>query len=124
VWLTLKLYGAARYRAAIAEKRALALAAAERIAAIPHVVLDAPPQLSLLAFHLEWPGSTLAEQDAATRELLERVTRRGRVMLTGCEAGGRFLGRVCVLSFRTRAGIIDACAQHLAEEAAGLLPGR
>jgi aromatic-L-amino-acid decarboxylase len=41
VWLALKLYGAARYRAAIAEKRALALTAAELIGAIPHIVIDA-----------------------------------------------------------------------------------
>jgi aromatic-L-amino-acid/L-tryptophan decarboxylase len=124
VWLAVKLYGAARYRAAIAEKRRLALEAGARVAAIPHMVLDAPPQLSLLAFHLAWPGSTLAEQNAATRELLERVTRRGRVMLTGCDAGGRHLGRICVLSFRTRAAQIDACTQQLAEETITLLRAR
>lgn len=121
VWLTVKLFGAARYRAALAEKRALALEAARRIAALPHVVLDAPPQLSLFAFHLEWPGSTLAEQDAATHELLERVTRRGRIMITGCEASGRFLARVCVLSFRTRAAQIEACVEHVAEESAAIV---
>jgi aromatic-L-amino-acid decarboxylase len=121
VWLSLKLYGAARYRAVIAEKRALALVASERIAAMPHMVIAAQPQLSLLAFHLAWPGSTVAEQNTATRELLERVTRRGRVMLTGCEAGARFLGRICVLSFRTHAEHIDACVQHLAEEALTLI---
>lgn len=115
VWLAFKLYGAARYRAALAEKRALALDAARRIAALPHVVMDAPPQLSLFAFHLEWPGSTLAEQDAATRDLLERVTRRGRVFLTGCHAGGRFLARVCVLSFRTRKAQLDTCVEQVAE---------
>lgn len=116
VWLAVKLYGAGRYRAAIAEKRALALEAAERIAALPHVVMDAPPQLSLFAFHLEWPGSTPEEQNAATRALIERVTRRGKVMLTGCEAAGRFLARVCVLSFRTHREQIEACVAHVAEE--------
>jgi aromatic-L-amino-acid decarboxylase len=85
------------------------------------MVIAAQPQLSLLAFHLAWPGSTVAEQNTATRELLERVTRRGRVMLTGCEVGGRFLGRICVLSFRTHAEHIDACIQHLAEEASALI---
>ncbi len=121
VWLSFKLFGAARYRAAIAEKRALALDAAQRIAALPHVVMDAPPQLSLFAFHLEWPGASLAAQDAATRELLERVTRRGRVMITGCHAGGRFLARVCVLSFRTHATHMDTCVEHIAEEAQAIV---
>lgn len=120
VWLAFKLYGAARYRAALAEKRALALDAAKRIAALPHVVMDAPPQLSLFAFHLEWPGSTPAEQDAATRELLERVTRRGKVFITGCRAGGRFLARVCVLSFRTRELHVDTCVEQIAAEASAI----
>jgi aromatic-L-amino-acid decarboxylase len=120
VWLSIKLFGAARYRAALAEKRALALEACRRVAALPHFVIDAPPQLSLFAFHLEWPGATLTEQNAATRELLERVTRRGKVMLTGCEADARYLGRVCVLSFRTRQERIETCVQHLAEEAAAI----
>jgi len=121
VWLSIKLFGAARYRAALAEKRALALDAARRIAALPQIVIDAPPQLSLFAFHLEWPRSTLAEQNAATRELLERVTRRGKIMLTGCEVDGRYLGRVCVLSFRTRQAQIDTCVQHLAEESEAIV---
>lgn len=121
VWLSVKVFGAARYRAALAEKRALALDAARRVAALPHFVIDAPPQLSLFAFHLEWPGSTLEAQNAATRELLERVIRREKVFLTGCEAGARYLGRICVLSFRTRQPRIDICIQHLAEEAAAII---
>jgi aromatic-L-amino-acid decarboxylase len=75
--------------------------------------MDAPPELSLFAFHLTWPGATLAEEDAATRELMERVTRRGRVMITGAVARGRFLGRVCVLSFRTHAEQIDELVEDM-----------
>ncbi|MCK9539488.1 pyridoxal phosphate-dependent decarboxylase family protein [Dokdonella sp.] len=124
IWLTLKLFGAARYRAALAEKRALALRAAERVAAIPGIVMDAPPALSLFAFHLEGPAlASLESRNAATRALMERVTRRGRVMLTGAQVGERYLGRVCVLSFRTRQADMDACVQQLAEEAAALLGG-
>ena len=92
--------------------------------ALPNIVMDATPQLSLFAFHLEWPGSSRDEQDAATRELLERVTRRGKVFITGCHAGGRFLARVCVLSFRTRQAQIDACVEHIAEEAGAITGSR
>ena len=70
-------------------------------------MIDAPPQLSLFAFHLTWPGATPAEEDAATRQLMDRTTARGRVMVTGAVARGRYLGRVCVLSFRTHAEQID-----------------
>lgn len=124
VWMSFKLLGAARYRAALAEKRALALDACRRMAEVPHLVIDTLPQLSLFAFHLEPPESTGAQQDAATRELLNRVTRRGKVMLTGFQAGERYLGRVCVLSFRTRQEQIDTLIQHVKEEAAGIVAGR
>lgn len=70
IWLTVKFFGAARYRAALAEKRALAVWAADRIAAIPGVVMDAPPQLSLFAFHLESPTlRTPAARNATTHSL-------------------------------------------------------
>lgn len=126
VWLTIKLFGAARLRAAIAEKRALAVDAADRIAEIPGIVMDAPPQLSLFAFHLTWPGASFDEENAATRELMTRISDRGRVLLSGCVIGGasprsdqapRQLARVCVLAFRTRQDRIDACVEDVAAAA-------
>jgi aromatic-L-amino-acid decarboxylase len=114
VWLTVKLYGAAAYRASIAEKRALAVDACHRLSALPGLVIDAAPDLSLFAFHVTWPGASLAEEDAATRRLMDRTTGRGRVMLTGAVARGRYLGRVCVLSFRTHAEQIDWLVEDVA----------
>jgi aromatic-L-amino-acid decarboxylase len=122
VWLTVKLYGAARLRAAIAEKRELALDAARRLAAVPGIAMDAPPQLSLFAFHLEWSGSTQEDRNRATTALLEQVTCRGRVMITGCTVEGRVLARVCVLSFRTHQSRIDDCVADVTEAAARLVP--
>jgi aromatic-L-amino-acid decarboxylase len=121
VWLSITLPGATRVLAAIAEKRELAVDAAGRIGRIPGIVIDAPPQLSLFAFHVEWPGASQAAQNRATRALLDRVTARGRVMLTGCHVGGRFLGRVCVLSFRTRRAQIDQCVDDITTETASQL---
>ncbi len=122
VWLTLKLYGTARYRAALSEKHALAVWAAEQLAGVPGVVLDAPPALSLFAFHLEGPGlESLEQQNLATRRLMERVTARGAVMVSGAQVGERYLGRVCVLSFRTRRARLELGLQHLREECARLL---
>lgn len=121
VWLSIKLFGMARYRAAIAEKRALALEAADAIARLPGIVMAAWPQLSLFAFHLRVPGGSVSDENAATRALLERVTARGRVMLTGCTVGGRFLGRVCILSFRTRRDRVLQCVEDVAAEARAIL---
>jgi aromatic-L-amino-acid decarboxylase len=121
VWLTIKAFGAARLRAAIAEKRALAVAAAERLACQPGIKMVAVPQLSLFAFRLEPPGVSPAAQDDATRLLLERVNARGRVMLTGCTVDERFLARVCVLSFRTRRCHVETGIDQIIEEAARIL---
>ncbi len=121
VWLSVKLIGATRFKSALAEKRALALEAAERIKDIPGIVMIARPQLSLFAFHLTWSGASFEDENAATHDLLDRVLARGKVMLTGCTVDGRFLARVCVLSFRTRREHVETCIAHLAEETAAIL---
>ena len=121
VWLTLKTFGAAKIRAAIAEKRTLAVAAAQQLARVPGIALVAPPQLSLFAFRVEPPGASPAEQDEATRRLLERVNARGQVMLTGCTVDERFLARVCVLSFRTRRRNVETAVEQIIEETAKIL---
>jgi aromatic-L-amino-acid decarboxylase len=114
VWLSVKLFGTAAFRAAVTEKRDLAVETARRVAALPHIVIDAPPELSLFAFHLTWPGATREDEDRATRALMDQTTRRGRVMVSGCTTHGRFLGRVCVLNFRTHQAHIDALVEDMA----------
>ncbi len=120
LWLPLKLYGAAKFRAALAEKRELALFAAEALSRVSGIVLDAPPQLSLLAFHLTWPGASTMEENEATDALLARVLQRQRVMLTGCQVDGRHLARICVLSFRTRRRHVQNAVDDVAAAAAAL----
>jgi aromatic-L-amino-acid/L-tryptophan decarboxylase len=122
VWLSIKLFGSQAFRAAIAEKRDLTVDAWHRISRLPHVVIDAPPELSLFAFHLTWPGATRAEEDVATRDLLAKTTARGRVMITGCSAHGRFLARVCVVSFRSHQKEIDALVEDVAESIGAIRP--
>jgi aromatic-L-amino-acid decarboxylase len=116
VWLCIKLLGAARFNAAIAEKRVMAVDAAEALARVPGIRLVAPPELSLFAFHLTWRGARVQDENTATVLLLDRVRERGRIMMTGCTVGDRFLARVCILSFRTRREHVDLCVQHVTEE--------
>ena len=87
--------------------------------------MDAAPQLSLFAFHLEGPSlTTQVERNRATETLVERVTARGRVLLSGCTVDGRYLARVCVLSFRTRRAQMEAAIEDIGEVAAEILAGR
>ncbi len=122
MWLTLKIFGAERYRAALKEKRDLAVWAADQVARVPGIVMDASPQLSIFAFHIEGKGlETIDAQNAATESLMHRVTKRGQFMLSGAMAGERYLGRVVVLSFRTRRSHMETCVQQLAEETSAIL---
>lgn len=122
VWMSVKMFGAERYRAAIREKRMLAVWCADQVARIPGIVIDAQPQLSLFAFHVESPSlDTQAKRNAATQQLIEQVTSRGKVMLTGCMVDGRFLARICVLSFRTRMADMEVCVRHIADVAKQLV---
>ncbi|MBI3490914.1 MAG: aminotransferase class V-fold PLP-dependent enzyme [Acidobacteria bacterium] len=124
VWLSVKLYGAAAFREAVAEKRALTLEAARRVAGLPGMVMDVEPQLSLFAFHLTWPGASASAEDAATKALMDKITARGRVMVTGCTTHGRYLGRVCILNFRTHQQQIDALVEDMAAVITELREGR
>jgi aromatic-L-amino-acid decarboxylase len=118
LWLPLKLFGAARFRAALREKHMLTVWACEQLAAIDAIAIDAEPALSLFAFHVR--GASLAEENATTRELVERVTARGRVMITGATVGDRFMARICVLSFRTRREHVEHAVEDILDAARAL----
>lgn len=118
VWLPLKLAGAAAFRAALDEKLDLARFAAEALTTIPGVEVVAEPQLSIVAFRAGTPDTPDADRDAASRLLLDAVNRRKRVYLTGTTTGGRYLLRICVLSFRTHRDRIEACLEDIRTAAA------
>lgn len=106
VWLPLKLFGAARFRAALREKRELALYCARELATIDGLDLVDEPQLSLFAFRFR-------DDDELTRRLMQYVNDQRRVMITGCTTGDRYYGRVTVLCFRTRRAHVDMCIEDI-----------
>ena len=121
VWLPLKMHGAGTFRAALDEKLDLTDHAARQLAKLPELDIVAPPQLSLFAFRVRHPDPI--EGDALTRRLASLVNQRQRVILTGVEIGGRYLLRVCVLSFRTHREQIDHMIEDITQ-ALTQVPGR
>jgi aromatic-L-amino-acid decarboxylase len=101
VWLPLEMHGAATFRAALDEKLDLAREAADVLRAMPEIEVVAEPELSLLAFRARCEGMSAEEADAWNRRLCAAVNERQRVLLTGAVVKGRFLIRMCILSFRT-----------------------
>ena len=110
LWLPLKLIGADAFAAALDEKLDLAQHAAEVLRGMAEVELLAAPQLSLLAFR-HVPARLCGDAGAVdehNERLLAAINRRGRVYLTSTRLAGRFVLRICVLSFRTHRERIDA----------------
>jgi aromatic-L-amino-acid/L-tryptophan decarboxylase len=101
VWLPVKMHGIGPFRRNLEEKLELARWACERLREIPGMEIVAEPQLSIVAFRLAPPGAGAEQLDSLNRDLLHRVNARRRVYLTGTLLRGRFVLRICVLSFRT-----------------------
>lgn len=113
VWLPFKMHGVGPFRRSLDEKLDLALWACEELRAVDGMEIVAEPQLSLLAFRLVRPGLDGAALDALNRDLLRRVNERQRVHLTGTVTKGRFLLRICVLSFRTHRDRMKAALEDV-----------
>ena len=101
VWLPLKMHGLGPFRRNLDEKLDLARWAAGELAAPPRRrdrrrAAALAPRLPGRAGRRLGPAL-----DALNRRLLAAVNARGRVHLTGTTAKGRFVLRICVLSFRT-----------------------
>jgi aromatic-L-amino-acid decarboxylase len=116
VWLAFRIFGARAFREALDEKLDLALLAARGLAGIPGIEVVAEPELSITAFRVA--ARDAAEGDRRTRELLESVNARRRVFLSGTVFRGRFVIRICVLSFRTHRERVEEAIDIVRREAA------
>ncbi|MFT3766626.1 MAG: pyridoxal-dependent decarboxylase [Minicystis sp.] len=114
VWIPLKMHGAAVFRGALDEKLDLARWAADALRKIDGIEIVAEPELSLLAFRARVAGKTEAELDAFNKRLCAKVNEKQRVLLTGAVVKGRFLVRMCILSFRTHADRVAMAVEDVA----------
>jgi aromatic-L-amino-acid decarboxylase len=114
VWLPLKLHGIEPFRRNLDEKLDLAQLAADRLRGMPQVEMIAEPELSLLAFRVRLDGLSEAETNRVNECVLELVNSRRRVFLSPTTLSGRYVLRICVLSFRTHRDRMEACLEDLA----------
>jgi aromatic-L-amino-acid decarboxylase len=118
LWLPLMLHGIAAFREQLAEKLSLARWAHRELAADPRFEMLDEPQLSVVAFRLRAPAE---DADSLGPELLRRVNARRRVFLSSTRMDGRYVLRLCVLSFRTHEDRVRDAVDALREEARALL---
>jgi aromatic-L-amino-acid/L-tryptophan decarboxylase len=98
LWLPLQIAGVAAFRAAQAEKLALARYFHARLSEINGFDAGPEPQLSVVAFrYLPKTGDI----DQFNERLIDHIQQEGRVMLSGTRVDGSFLLRCAILCFRT-----------------------
>lgn len=113
VWLPFMMHGAGVFRDALDEKLDLAQYAADELRKLPGVEIIAEPTLSLLAFRCRFLQLANDDEDARNRRWMSLVNQKQRVLLTGTTTKGRFLIRMCILSFRTHRDRLDMALEDL-----------
>src|SRR5262249_31505710 len=83
MWISLRLHGLGRFRAALEEKLVLAQLAYQRLGAIPAIETGPAPALSCVTFRVRGEG------DERTQALHDRVLARGRVHVSSTRLWGR-----------------------------------
>ena len=114
VWLPIQLHGLSAFRDQLREKLELAQWAFEELRGEPFLEMLDEPQLSVVAFTCR---PSRGDPNAAGAELLRRVNARRRVFLSSTTLRGRYILRICVLSFRTHRERVREAVLTLKEEA-------
>ena len=113
VWLPFKMHGSEPFRRNLDEKLDLSLWITEELRKLPGIEIVAEPQLTVTAFRLRRPGSSDEALNELNRRFLDRINARKRVYLTPTVLGGRFVIRICILSFRTHLDRMQACLEDI-----------
>jgi glutamate/tyrosine decarboxylase-like PLP-dependent enzyme len=114
LWLPLKLFGVAPFRAALAEKIELARYFYHQIQTIEGFEVGPHPDLSVVTYRFvpKW-----GDADEFNRRLLQAVVADGRVFLSSTQLDGKFVLRLAISNFRTHLHAIDLALEILAEKA-------
>jgi glutamate/tyrosine decarboxylase-like PLP-dependent enzyme len=114
LWLPLKIFGVAPFRAALEEKLLLARYFYNEMQGVESFELGLPPDLSIVTFRYH---PRRGDSDTFNRELVNIVQKDGRIFISSTMLDGRFTLRLAVLGFRTHIDTIDL-AMHILQEKA------
>jgi glutamate/tyrosine decarboxylase-like PLP-dependent enzyme len=120
LWLPLKLFGLAPFRAALDEKLLLARYFHSQLAERPGWVVGPAPDLSVVTYRY------LPERGDANdfnRRLLQAVADDGRAVISATEIDGAYTLRLAILHYRTHLDHVDGLLELLTREAARLESG-
>lgn len=120
IWMAIRAFGLARYRAAVGRMLDLASYFETRVEALPGFEVTSPASLGVVTFRYVPPDSDADEAaiEAANRAIVQRVWESGRAMLTSTRVRGRYVLRVCIINHVTRRSDVDELIDLLAASAA------
>jgi aromatic-L-amino-acid/L-tryptophan decarboxylase len=108
LWLPLQIAGVAAFRAAQAEKLALARYFHTRLSEIDGFDPGPEPQLSVVAFRYLPNGGAV---DEFNERLMRHIQQEGRVMMSGTRIDGSYRLRCAILCFRTHLEHVDEAVE-------------
>lgn len=109
LWLSLRYYGLAAFRAAIAGNLAQARRLAAAVNGCPELELMHAVELSVVCFrHRFRENASPEESNRFNTALLKRLIARGRIYLSNASLGGQFCLRACMVNHLTTDADIDA----------------
>jgi glutamate/tyrosine decarboxylase-like PLP-dependent enzyme len=117
LWLPLQMAGVAAFRAAQAEKLALARYFHARLSEIDRFDPGPEPDLSVVAFRYLPKGGDV---DDFNERLIRHIQQEGRVMLSGTRIDGVFRLRCAILCFRTHLEHVDEAIDAIVRGVAAL----
>ena len=118
LWLPVQMAGVAAFRAAQAEKLALARYFHARLSQIEGFDPGPPPDLSVVAFrYLPKNGDV----DDFNERLMRHIQEEGRVMLSGTRIDGSYRLRCAILCFRTHVEHVDDCLDTIVRGVAAIV---
>jgi glutamate/tyrosine decarboxylase-like PLP-dependent enzyme len=115
LWLPLRLFGIAPFRAALEEKMLLARYFRERLLELPGWEVGPEPDLSVVTFRYR---PERGDADDFNRRLVQAIHADGRVFLSSSVVDGRFTLRLAVLVYRSHRADVDLALEILAHHAA------
>jgi glutamate/tyrosine decarboxylase-like PLP-dependent enzyme len=110
LWLPLQIAGISAFRAAQAEKLALARYFHRRLSEIDGFDPGPQPDLSVVAFRCV---PTAGDADEFTERLLKHLQQEGRVMMSGTRIDGTYYIRCAILCFRTHVEHVDEAIEAI-----------
>jgi aromatic-L-amino-acid decarboxylase len=117
LWMPLKLFGLAPFRAALAEKMELARYFRQRLSCVPGFETGPEPDLSVVTYRYI---PEYGDANEFNRRLVKAIHEDGRVFVSSTLLDGHFVLRLAVLHFRTHRDSIDLTLALLERKAAEL----